>query len=83
MDELLFQWTFQVLDYKNFEGTSIVVSAPTYKDALRKIRNLKLPHLSTFEDVEDGVKLLQVYELDYLITDADDARIIETKDDDE
>jgi hypothetical protein len=64
MDQL-YQWTFQVLDYKNFEGTSIVVYAPTYKDALRKIRDLKLPQLLTFDEIEDGVKLIQVYEMDF------------------
>jgi hypothetical protein len=65
MDQL-YQWTFQVLDYKNFEGTSIVVYAPTYKDALRKIRDLKLPQLLTFDEIEDGVKLIQVYEMDFI-----------------
>jgi hypothetical protein len=64
--EQLYQWTFQVLDYKNFEGTSIVVYAPTYKDALRKIRDLKLPQLLTFDEIEDGVKLIQVYEMDFI-----------------
>jgi hypothetical protein len=64
MDQL-YQWTFQVLDYKNFEGTNIVVYAPTYKDALRKIRDLKLPQLLTFDEIEDGVKLIQVYEMDF------------------
>ena len=62
----LYQWTFQVLDYKNFEGTNIVVYAPTYKDALRKIRDLKLPQLLTFDEIEDGVKLIQVYEMDFI-----------------
>jgi hypothetical protein len=66
MMEQLYQWTFQVLDYKNFEGTSIVVYAPTYKDALRKIRDLKLPQLLTFDEIEDGVKLIQVYEMDFI-----------------
>jgi hypothetical protein len=65
MDQL-YQWTFQVLDYKNFEGTNIVVYAPTYKDALRKIRDLKLPQLLTFDEIEDGVKLIQVYEMDFI-----------------
>lgn len=64
--EQLYQWTFQVLDYKNFEGTNIVVYAPTYKDALRKIRDLKLPQLLTFDEIEDGVKLIQVYEMDFI-----------------
>ena len=64
--EQLYQWTFQVLDYKNFEGTSIVVYAPTYKDAIRKIRDLKLPQLLTFDEIEDGVKLIQVYEMDFI-----------------
>ncbi len=65
MDQL-YQWTFQVLDYKNFEGTNIVVYAPTYKDALRKIRDLKLTQLLTFDEIEDGVKLIQVYEMDFI-----------------
>lgn len=64
--EQLFQWTFEVLDYKNFEGTSIAVYASTYKDALRKVKDLKLPQLSTFEIIEDALKLIQVYEVDYL-----------------
>ena len=64
--EQLYKWTFQVLDYKNFEGTNIVVYAPTYKDALRKIRDLKLPQLLTFDEIEDGVKLIQVYEMDFI-----------------
>jgi hypothetical protein len=66
IQEQLYQWTFQVLDYKNFEGTNIVVYAPTYKDALRKIRDLKLPQLLTFDEIEDGVKLIQVYEMDFI-----------------
>lgn len=65
MDQL-YQWTFEVLDYKNFEGTSIAVYASTYKDALRKVKDLKLPQLSTFEIIEDALKLIQVYEVDYL-----------------
>ena len=52
--------------YNNFEGTNIVVYAPTYKDALRKIRDLKLPQLLTFDEIEDGVKLIQVYEMDFI-----------------
>ena len=64
--EQLYQWTFQVLDYKNFEGTNIVVYAPTYKDALRKIRDLKRPQLLTLDEIEDGVKLIQVYEMDFI-----------------
>ena len=66
IQDQLYQWTFQVLDYKNFEGTNIVVYAPTYKDALRKIRDLKLPQLLTFDEIEDGVKLIQVYEMDFI-----------------
>jgi hypothetical protein len=42
------------------------VYAPTYKDALRKIRDLKLPQLLTFDEIEDGVKLIQVYEMDFI-----------------
>ena len=53
MAELLFQWTFEIIDWKNFEGTSIAVYAPTYKDALRKVKDLKLPQLLTFEAIEE------------------------------
>ena len=64
--EQLFQWTFEIKDYLNFEGTSIAVYASTYKDALRKVKDLKLPQLATFEVIEDALKLIQIYEVDYL-----------------
>ena len=63
--EQLFQWTFEIKDYLNFEGTSIAVYASTYKDALRKVKDLKLPQLATFEVIEDALKLIQIYEVDY------------------
>ena len=69
MAELLFQWTFEIKDYLNFEGTSIAVYAPKYKDALRKVRDLQLPQLATFDVIEDAMKLIQVYEVDTLLDD--------------
>jgi hypothetical protein len=77
MAELLFQWTFEIIDWKNFEGTSIAVYAPTYKDALRKVKDLKLPQLLTFEAIEDGVKFIQVYEVDYSVDDIDKEEVTE------
>jgi hypothetical protein len=64
--EQLFQWTFEIKDYLNFEGTSIAVYASTYKDALRKVKDLKLPQLATFEVIEDALKLIQIYEVDVM-----------------
>ena len=78
MAEILFQWTFEIKDYLNFDGASIAVYAPKYKDALRKVRDLQLPQLATFEVIEDAMKLVQVYEIDEVI---DLESVAEPKDD--
>ena len=80
MAEILFQWTFEIKDYLNFDGASIAVYAPKYKDALRKVRDLQLPQLATFEVIEDAMKLVQVYEIDEII---DLESLSEPKDDDD
>lgn len=61
-----FQWTFSINDVVKFEETTITVYAETYEQAIRKVKKLKLPSLRTFEDVEENLKLTNVYEVDPL-----------------
>lgn len=63
MKEESYQWTFEVNDVVKFEETTITVTANTYEDAIKKIRGLKLPQLRTFNDVEEGMRLTQVFEI--------------------
>lgn len=58
-----FQWTFSINDVVKFEETTITVYAETYEQALRKVKKLKLPSLRTFDDVEENLKLTNVYEI--------------------
>lgn len=66
-----FEWTFTIKDLVNFDGASITVYAPTYEQAIKKIRTLKLPDLRTYDNIADGLKLTQVIEFkDQLDDDA-------------
>ena len=58
-----FLWTFEVKDLVNFEGTSISVYSQTYEQAIRKVKKLKLPSLRSFDDIEENLKLKEVYEM--------------------
>jgi hypothetical protein len=58
-----YQWTFQVKDVVNFEGTEISVYSNTHKGALRKIKNMRLPQLEKMEDMEDSLRLTFVVEI--------------------
>jgi hypothetical protein len=58
-----FQWTFSINDVVKFEETTITVYAETYERAIRKVKKLKLPSLRTFDDVEENLKLTNVYEI--------------------
>lgn len=59
-----YQWTFEIKDVVKFEETTITVSAKTYKEAVKKIKGLKIPQLDTYTDIEEGMRLQQVYEVD-------------------
>ena len=58
-----FQWSFTIKDYKDFEGAEIAVYSNSYKGALAKIKKLKLPTLNTYEDIQEGLKFVGVYEI--------------------
>lgn len=58
-----FQWTFSINDVVKFEETAITVYAETYEQAVRKVKKLKLPSLRTFDDIEENLKLTNVYEV--------------------
>ena len=58
-----YQWSFQVKDVVNFEGTTITVNANTYNAAIRKVKGLKLPQLRTFDDIEEGIRLISAIEI--------------------
>ena len=60
----IFQWTFEITDVVRFEETSITVTCATYEQAIKKIRALKLPQLRTYDDIAEGVKLTQAYEVE-------------------
>ena len=64
LPETYFQWTFEIKDVVNFEETNITVNANTYEEAIKKVRSLKLPQLRTFNDVEEGMRLTTVFEVD-------------------
>ena len=59
-----YQWTFEIKDVVRFEETTVTVSAETYKEAVKKIKGLKIPQLDTYTDIEEGMRLQQVYEVD-------------------
>lgn len=67
-----FQWTFRISEVVKFEETSITVYANTYKEAIRKIKNLKLPSIEKFVDAEENLKLDSVYEIDDRVDDIDE-----------
>lgn len=60
----IFQWTFEITDVVKFDETSITVTSSTYEDAIKKIRALKLPQLRTYNDIDEGMKLTQVFEVE-------------------
>ena len=59
-----YQWTFEIKDVVKFDETTVTVSAQTYKEAVKKIKGLKIPQLDTYTDIEEGMRLQQVYEVD-------------------
>ena len=64
MENSYFQWTFEIKDVVNFEGTLITINAFTYEESVKKVRGLKLPQLRTYSDVEDAIRLTTVFEVD-------------------
>jgi len=54
---------YSINDVVKFEETTITVYAETYEQAIRKVKKLKLPSLRTFDDVEENLKLTNVYEV--------------------
>jgi hypothetical protein len=67
-----FQWVFKISEVVKFEETVITVYANTYKQAVKKIRNLKLPSLEKFIDIEENLKLESVYEVNENIEDSEE-----------
>ena len=59
-----YQWTFEIKDVVKFDETTVTVSAQTYKEAVKKIKRLKIPQPDTYTDIEEGMRLQQVYEVD-------------------
>jgi hypothetical protein len=55
-------WLFQINDVVKFEGTEIELRAPTYKDALDKVKKLNLPSLKAYTRIEEALKLISVIE---------------------
>jgi hypothetical protein len=55
-------WTFEIDDVVKFEGTKIELHAPTYKEALDKVKALNLPSLRAYTQMEDKLKLVSVIE---------------------
>jgi|688.fasta_scaffold1830247_2 hypothetical protein len=76
-----FQWTFSINDVVKFEETTITVYAETYEQAIRKVKKLKLPSLRTFDDVEENLKLTNVYEVHPYYDTSSEAESIEKDDD--
>lgn len=75
-----FQWTFSINDVVKFEETAITVYAKTYEQAIRKVKKLRLPSLKTFEDIEENIKLTNVYEVDPFYDGNTDTMTTEPKD---
>lgn len=82
LPESYFQWTFEVKDVVNFEGTHITINALTYEEAIKKVRGLKLPQLRSYSDVEEGIRLTAVLEIDSNTDDEFPEFEPEDKDDD-
>lgn len=59
---MTFEWTFEINDVVKFSETHITIYSNTYEDAIKKIRDLKLPDLRTYTDIEDRLKLINVHE---------------------
>lgn len=72
-----FQWTFSISEVVKFEETTITVYAQTYEQAIRKVKKLKLPSLRSFDDIEENLKLTNVYEVDPYY-DSNDKNIVAT-----
>lgn len=60
----VYQWTFEIKDVIQFSEATITVTSGTYEQAIRKIKAMKLPQLKTFDDIDEGIKLTQVYEVE-------------------
>jgi hypothetical protein len=78
----VYQWTFEIQDVVKFEETSITVTCETYEQAIKKIKALKIPQLRTYDDIDEGLKLTQVYEVE---SDFDSGQFpeLENKEDDD
>ena len=64
LPETYYQWSFEIKDVVKFDETNITVNANTYEEAIKKVRALKLPQLRTYSDVEEGMRLATVFEVD-------------------
>ena len=78
-----YRWSFTIKDVVNFEGTQIIVYTNTYEEAIKKIRTLKLPQLKSYGNVEEALKLVEVYEVQEDLEDPDISMEDVMKDDDE
>lgn len=78
-----YRWSFTIKDVVNFEGTQIIVYTNTYEEAIKKIRTLKLPQLKSYGNVEEALKLVEVYEVQEDLEDPEISMEDVMKDDDE
>ena len=59
-----YQWTFMVKEVILFSETTITIYGLTIDECYKKIRDLKIPSLRTFADIEEYLILKEVIEFD-------------------
>lgn len=61
---MIYQWTFEIKDVVKFSETTIPIYGLTIDECYKKIRDLKIPSLRTFADIEEYLILKEVIEFD-------------------
>lgn len=62
-------------DVIKFEETEITIFSDTYENAIKKVRGLRIPSLKTYENIEEHLKLAQVYECGVSELDEEDDEV--------